>query len=82
VLRALRSKLAEALAQVHAAASLLHLRSAKSSVAEEGQVEPGVLLETARNNIHECATVTAKVPQPPHLPPWLCAAGYGREQHF
>jgi len=60
VLRALQSKLAEALAQVHAAASLLHLRAAKASVAGDG-LEPSLLLDLARNIIHECASTTAKV---------------------
>ena len=61
VLRALRTKLAEALAQVHAAASLLHLRAPKKAL-QNGDLHPQLLLDLAEQNIHQCAAMTAKVP--------------------
>ena len=68
VLRALRTKLAEALAQVHAAASLLHLRSSKASMTEN-DLKPALLLDLAKHNIDQCTSMTAKVLRAclPHL---------------
>ena len=60
VLRALRTKLAESLAQVHAAASLLHLRAPKKSL-QNGDLQPRLLLDLAKQNINQCAAMTAKV---------------------
>ena len=60
VLRALRTKLSEALAQVHAAASLLHLRTSKASFSD-GDLDPSLLLDVARSNIEQCASMTTKV---------------------
>ena len=59
VLRALRSKLAEALAQVHAAASLLHLQSATATA--DGMPDPSELSRVAGQAVCNCAVLTAKV---------------------
>lgn len=60
VLRALRTKLAESLAQVHAAASLLHLKPPKKTL-QNGDLQPRLLLDLAKQNIDQCAAMTSKV---------------------
>lgn len=61
VLRDLRAKLAESLAQVHAAASLLHLKAAKVRDSESGEdFDPQLLERIARQAIQDSCTSTAK----------------------